>query len=177
MKKNFTIENSSNIENKVMAMPERKLWQLRWLLGIATVLFILGVYLPMFTIKTFIIFENSVSIISGTIKLFADGQFLLFLVVFGFSIVLPTMKIYVIFRLLASNAFNNQRQRRYLELIHKYGRWSMLDVMVVAILVVTVKLGAVASVQVHSGLFIFGLAVILIMYITNAIVKAIKSSF
>ena len=60
--------------------------------------------------------------------------------------------------------------KRYLHLMHEYGRWAMLDVMVVAVLIVTVKLGAIASVQVHYGLFVFGTAVVLIMLITKQVV-------
>jgi paraquat-inducible protein A len=47
----------------------------------------------------------------------------------------------------------------------------MLDVMVVAILIVTVKLGAIASIEVHSGVYIFGLAVLLIMFLTRQAVR------
>ena len=55
--------------------------------------------------------------------------------------------------------------------MHDYGRWAMLDVMVVAILIVTVKLGAIASIQIHVGLYIFGVAVLLIMFITHQVVS------
>ena len=34
-----------------------------------------------------------------------------------------------------------------------------------------VKLGAIASIEVHSGLYIFGISVLLIMYITRRIVN------
>jgi paraquat-inducible protein A len=54
--------------------------------------------------------------------------------------------------------------------MHEYGRWAMLDVMVVSLLIVTVKLGAIASIEVHSGLFVFGLSVLLIMFITRRVV-------
>jgi paraquat-inducible protein A len=51
--------------------------------------------------------------------------------------------------------------------MHEYGRWGMLDVFVVAVLLVTVKLGAIASVKVHPGLYYFGAAVLLMMIITH----------
>jgi len=50
----------------------------------------------------------------------------------------------------------------------------MLDVMVVAVLIVTVKLGALASIEIHPGLYIFGLAVLLIMYITQQVVSLLE---
>jgi paraquat-inducible protein A len=55
--------------------------------------------------------------------------------------------------------------------MHLYGKWSMLDVFVVAVLVVTVKLGAIANVEMHYGLYFFSAAVILTMIITARIVK------
>jgi paraquat-inducible protein A len=58
--------------------------------------------------------------------------------------------------------------------MHEYGRWAMLDVMVVAVLIMTVKLGAVASIHIHSGLYIFAAAVLLIMFLTQQVVKHIE---
>ena len=62
-----------------------------------------------------------------------------------------------------------------LNLMHDYGRWAMLDVMVVAMLIVTVKLGAIASIQIHPGLYVFGAAVLLIMLITQLTVSTLRT--
>lgn len=145
--------------------------QLRWGLLLATGFFATGIFLPMITISKFIVVNNSFSVVSGALELFSDGQLLLFLLVVGFSIVLPIMKITVLFKLLSLIEPNDPKTRRYLHLMHDYGRWAMLDVMVVAVLIVTVKLGAIASIEVHFGLFVFGAAVLLIMLITNRIVR------
>jgi paraquat-inducible protein A len=56
-------------------------------------------------------------------------------------------------------------------LMHDYGRWSMLDVFVVALLIVTVKLGPIADVQVHFGLFAFCSAMLVTSYVTSRIVN------
>ena len=53
---------------------------------------------------------------------------------------------------------------------------AMLDVMVMAVLIVTVKLGAIASIKVHFGLFVFGASVLLIMIITNKVVRLTSKS-
>ena len=60
---------------------------------------------------------------------------------------------------------------RYLHLMHNYGRWSMLDVFVVAILIVTVKLGAFADVEIEPGMYFFTSAVVLLMLITSLMVN------
>ncbi len=165
-------EEPSNID-QTLVIPEKKAKKLRWLLMLATFLFVLGIFLPMITISKFIIVKNSFSVISGVIELLRNGQILLFIIVAGFSIVLPIMKIKVLFKLLSQKAMDNPKIKRYLHLMHEYGRWAMLDVMVVAVLIVTVKLGAIASIKVHFGLFVFGAAVLLIMLITNKVVRQI----
>jgi paraquat-inducible protein A len=116
-----------------------------------------------------IVFENSFSVVSGIIELFRNGQYPLFIVVLGFSVILPLIKIAILYLLLSRRGSNNQQIGRYIDLMHEYGRWAMLDVMVVAVLVVTVKLGAVASIKVHAGLYVFGAAVLMIMYITHRV--------
>jgi paraquat-inducible protein A len=60
-------------------------------------------------------------------------------------------------------------------MMHDYGRWAMLDVMVVAMLIVTVKLGVIATIQIHAGLYVFGSAVLLIMFITQRVVHITAS--
>ncbi len=73
--------------------------------------------------------------------------------------------------MLVAKSLSDAKLKRYLHLMHEYGRWAMLDVMVVAILIVTVKLGAIASIKVHIGLYVFGAAVLLIMLVTHYSVK------
>jgi len=148
--------------------------QLRWLLVITSLLLIAGFVMPMMTITKFMMVSNSFSIVSGIWQLLQDGQFFIFLIVACFSIVMPLAKIVLLFNLLHPDTTHPNRRKKLLQLMHDYGRWAMLDVMVVAILIVTVKLGAIASIQVHSGLYVFGLAVLLIMFITHQVVNMLS---
>lgn len=130
----------------------------------------------MITLTKLVFFENAFSVVSGIMQLFRNGQYPLFVIVGLFSVLLPIMKMGVLYLILTHRSSNNPKIERYLSLMHEYGRWAMLDVMVVAVLSVTVKLGAVASIQVHAGLYVFGSAVLLIMYITHRIVKLTRHS-
>lgn len=144
---------------------------MRWLLILTTLLFLAGIFLPMLTITKLMFFDNSFSVVSGVMELLRNGRYPLFVVVLGFSVILPLMKIGVLYLLLSRERNDDPKIERLLKLMHEYGRWAMLDVMVVAVLIVTVKLGAVASIEVHTGLYVFGAAVLLIMYITDRVVK------
>jgi len=126
----------------------------------------------MLTITKLLMFSNSFSVLGGVFQLWQNGHYLLFLIVAGFSIVVPFLKIAVLMRLvLHREPHYSAGFLRLLHLMHEYGRWAMLDVMVVAVLIVTVKLGAIASIQLHSGLFFFGLAVLVLMLVTRRVVQ------
>ncbi|WP_299662135.1 paraquat-inducible protein A [uncultured Psychromonas sp.] len=144
---------------------------LRWLLMVATLFFLLGLFLPMIIISKFMVINNSISIISGLAELINEGQILIFMIVGIFSVILPIFKIGFLFLLLQSTITTTKQYKKLLYLMHEYGRWTMLDVMVVAMLIVTVKLGVIASIQVHAGLYFFGLAVLLLMFITSKVSK------
>jgi paraquat-inducible protein A len=155
----------------LISLPQGSARRLWWLLLLATLLLVVGVNFPILTISQFIVMETSFSVVSGIYQLLINGQILLFLLVALFSLVLPVLKILVLFRILSVRHGNPVVIGRYLRLMHEYGRWSMLDVLVVAVLIVAVKLGTIASIEIHFGLYVFAAAVLLIMYITNRVVS------
>ncbi|GGO75654.1 hypothetical protein GCM10011348_00960 [Marinobacterium nitratireducens] len=144
-------------------------WRLRALLAVAAGLLIAGFFAPMFTLEQFVFIHNRFSLLSGVWQLARDGEFALFLLIVCFSVLLPVLKLLVLLRLTGAAIRHDSRLPRYLRLMHSYGRWSMLDVFVVAVMVVAVKLRAVAEVQVHWGLYAFAAAVLLTLYITSRI--------
>ena len=155
----------------LISIPQETARRLWWLLLLATVLLAVGINFPMLTISQFIVMKTSFSVVSGIYQLLRNGQILLFLLVALFSLVLPVLKIVVLFRILSVKHGNPVVISRYLHLMHEYGRWSMLDVLVVAVLIVAVKLGTIASIEIHFGLYVFAAAVLLIMYVTNRVVN------
>ncbi|UCB55506.1 MAG: paraquat-inducible protein A [Thiotrichales bacterium] len=140
------------------------------LLLVTTVCLAVGLLAPVLTLEKFFIINNTFSIYSGLVQLLREGRIFLFIIILLFSVLLPVIKLVVLFRLLGSKAASSESLRRLLHLMHQYGKWSMLDVFVVALLVVAVKLGAVASVQTHYGLYAFGTAVLLTMAITARVI-------
>ena len=64
------------------------------------------------------------------------------------------------------------------ELAHRlavFGKWSMLDVMVVGLLVVIVKIRGMVAVNVHAGVYLFAVSVILTMLMTASIGKMLAT--
>jgi paraquat-inducible protein A len=152
-------------------LPETEVRWLLILLVLTCCLLIAGLIMPVMTITSLVFFSDSFSVLLGVYQLWQEGHVFLFLLVGIFSIILPFVKLAILLHILTTRQAALVSTKKLLHLMHDYGRWAMLDVMVVAVLIVTVKLGAIASVEVHSGLYMFGLAVLLIMFITHRVVR------
>ncbi|WP_432695498.1 paraquat-inducible protein A [Marinobacterium sp. YM272] len=144
---------------------------LRWLALFAGALLLAGMVTPLLTLTRLWLFDDRLSILGGIAQLWVQGQYLLFVLILAFSVLLPLAKLGVLIRLLTLSGRGSPATRRILRLMHEYGRWAMLDVMVVAMLIVTVKLGVIVSVQVHYGLYLFAAGVLLTMLVTRQTVN------
>ncbi len=145
--------------------------RLRYLIWSAALLLLVGLVAPIITLRKFVLVENTFSVLSGVIELLQNGQIFLFLLLTGFSVVLPILKLGVLYRLVSRNEAMQDRGRKLLHWMHLYGKWSMLDVFVVAVLVVAVKMGAIVDVEMRYGLYAFAASVMLTMFITARVVS------
>ena len=131
----------------------------------------MALYLPANTLPimyTSSLFGSSEdTIISGVLFLWDSGSWYLALIVFMASIVVPLAKIIALAALLASVQLGWQSRRaeraRLYRLIESIGRWSMLDIFVVALLVALVQLTALAAVRAGPAAPAFGAVVVLTM--------------
>jgi paraquat-inducible protein A len=147
--------------------------QVRWLqllIALASALLAVGLVAPIITLEKFVLIENTFSVVSGVWQLIQEGRWFLFVIISVFSILLPVLKLTVLHRLLGRHCHNAERLHTYLHWMHLYGKWSMLDVFIVAVLVVAVKLGAIAQVEMRYGLYAFATSVLLTMFITARVV-------
>ena len=135
------------------------------------ILFLTGIFAPVLTFQKFFIFSSKVSIITGLFQLLSEGYPILFILIFGFSIVLPLFKLLLLFGIVYGLIPNPGRHMKILHWVAQYGKWSMLDVFVAALLIVTVRLGAMADVKVHFGLYAFAASVILSILATSRVLK------
>jgi paraquat-inducible protein A len=139
------------------------------LLVLSTILLLIGIFAPMMTLSKFVWIESRFSLFAGTLQLYTDGQYLLFIILLVFSILLPVAKLILLFRFWHSESSNSQQLEHFMNWLSHYGKWSMLDVFVVALLLVIVKLGVLATVEVHYGIYMYAVAGLLIMLCTTII--------
>jgi len=136
------------------------------LLIAASILYIPANMLPIMTVST--LGQGSPdTIMSGVITLLKHGMVPIAAMVFIASILVPTFKLVGIGLLLYSVQRRQPLSARQRILMYRFiefiGRWSMLDIFVIAILVAVVNFGRIASVEANLGAVAFATVVILTM--------------
>jgi paraquat-inducible protein A len=150
---------------------QRRLLQL--MSAISLLLLLTGMVTPLMTLTRLWVFDEQMSIFSGVAALWEQQQFGLAALIAIFSIALPLAKLMLLFYLLETRK-RGPGLARLLGWVHSYGRWAMLDVMVVAMLIVTVKLGVIVRIDVHYGLYLFAAGVLLTMFLTSMTVHYLE---
>jgi paraquat-inducible protein A len=138
-----------------------------WALVIAACIFYIPAnVLPMTTVMS-LGQAQSDTIMSGVIYFIQSGSWPIALVIFIASIFVPLVKLFILGYLLISVQFRSHyrpkdRTRLYL-ITEAVGRWSMLDIFVVTILVALVNLGALATIQAGPAALHFAAVVVITM--------------
>lgn len=100
----------------------------------------------------------------GCQRLFQDGDYIVAVIVFCASILIPLLKLIGLFFLVASTKARMSRWHKLRMWVYRVidviGRWAMLDVFVLAVLVSLVKLQRLATIIPGQGLFAFALVVV-----------------
>lgn len=111
---------------------------------------------------------QSDTILSGAIYLLMHGMWPLALIIFVASVFVPLMKIAILAFLLVSvqrrSAWRPAERTRLYRLTEAIGRWSMVDIYVVTILVALVRLGNLATIEAGLGAVFFGAVVVLTIF-------------
>ena len=135
-----------------------------WLLGVAA--YVPANVWPM--LETRMLFKQSDdTIIAGAIKLMQHGSVVVALVILLASVVIPVAKFaaiaYLALSMRQSGRSSPKWRHRIFEIVEFIGRWSMIDVFVVAILSSLVQFSLIASVKPGPAALAFALSVIFTM--------------
>jgi len=140
-----------------------------WLAGLMA--YIPANLYPMLTTRTLFI-EQSDTIVGGAVELAHHGSYGIALIILIASVVIPVAKFGAIAYLAVSLRLNapSDPHRRHLlyEVVEYIGRWSMIDVFVVAILSALVQLSSVATIEPGPAALTFALSVVFTMLSAQA---------
>ncbi len=131
-----------------------------WALAAVGVLLAAGLSLPVLRVDKFFIFSDRFSIIDSLIALVGSEEYFLFAVIFAFTVVFPVTKLFYAAWLWAAIDVDDPRFARTLGTIDTLGKWSMLDVLLLAIAVASIKMSVVGDAHANPGLYLFSGAII-----------------
>jgi paraquat-inducible protein A len=143
-----------------------------WALVLAAlVLYVPANVLPVMYITYFGKIQSN-TILGGVYRFMISGSWLIALIIFIASIVVPALKLVVLSFLLItlnSRSAHHLEERTHLyRIIEVIGRWSMVDIFAVTIMVALLQLGKLASVQAGPGAFFFAAVVVITMAATRS---------
>ncbi|MEC4681928.1 MAG: paraquat-inducible protein A [Nitrospirota bacterium] len=139
-----------------------------WALLIAAyILYVPANLLPVMTVISFGKGEAD-TILSGVEALIHAGMWPIALLVFFASIIVPVTKLLSLTYLLLSVHYKSQWRPRERTVLYRIteviGRWSMIDIFMISILIALVKLEAVATIEPGMGAISFAAVVIITMF-------------
>lgn len=126
----------------------------------ALILYPFGVGMPMLTISR-LGHSSATSVLGGVEALFGGGHVVIGVVVLLCSVVFPLGKLLSMLLLLGGRRLNRHHRAFTYRLVEFTGRWGMLDVLLVALMVAVVKLGDFVEVKVGPAALAFASCVVL----------------
>ena len=130
------------------------------LVSSGVVCYVLSLFSPLLSISEFYIFSETLTIYSVMQSLYWGGEWLLFLAIFIFALLLPSAK-YTLLLLYGIYLNSYKPSNKIITVLEAVSKWAMLDVFIVAILIAGIKLKALSSAQTHYGLYLFVVSVLI----------------
>lgn len=117
--------------------------------------------------------DTSDTIFSGIITLADSGSYVVAFIIFFASICIPVAKFVIIIGLALSLRFRWELSLHTRHMLHRItelvGRWSMIDVFVVAVLAALIQLGAILTIIPGVGINAFALSVVFTMLAASSL--------
>ncbi len=126
----------------------------------ASISLALGITLPSIKLTKFFFFSTEYSLITTVLSLINRNQIFLGCLVLIFSILLPVFKILYLIILTTMTPDALERQYGRLRTLEWLGKWSMHDVLVLALMIFFIKSQGIYDATSLSGVYFFTLAVV-----------------
>jgi paraquat-inducible protein A len=136
----------------------------------AAVCLVLGLTLPIMRLTRFYIWTDVHSMVSIVQELYGSGEIFLASIISLFSVIFPFFKLLYLLALYSVRQVHPGSAGQMLNRIAWLGKWSMLDVLVLALVIFYAKATNLADATSMPGIYLFTVAVILTM-IANSMIE------
>jgi len=134
---------------------------------VVLVMHLTSLFIPAIQVERLLFFTDIVTIWGAIVELFRRGEIVIGLVLFLFTAAFPALKLAAVIHLFASPSIGDPRLHQRLRRLEWLGKWSMLDVFVAALLVVSLTATGLADARFLPGMYLFAVAVILTLLLSS----------
>ncbi len=161
------------VHSNALALSRRWWWLGPGMLA-ALVLLVVAWFLPTMTVeKVPWIWSTKFSIWRVVEGLWGDRKYFICAVIVLFSMVFPVAKLGIGLWLWARVDVLAGGGRRAVAFVGTLGKWSMVDVFVVALLVAEIQVSIITNVAIHSGIYVFSGAVLASILLLHFLERAL----
>jgi paraquat-inducible protein A len=132
-----------------------------------------GITLPIMRVTRLIVFSRPISILDGVQILISDRDWVTAAIIVAVSIVLPMAKIGALLVCWVRLQRNASVPARLIWAVDHLGRWAMLDVLVVALVIVLLKTGSFTDATMAPAIYPFIAAIFLTAYGSRAVIRRV----
>lgn len=130
----------------------------------ASICLYLGVTTPVMKLSKLYVWTDEHSIVSIVMALMEKDEFFLSWILIAFSIIFPAMKLLYLTAAAIIPEFDIDAKSALFKRMEWLGKWSMLDVLVLALTIFYVKSSGIADASSLPGIYYFTAAVVLTMF-------------
>lgn len=128
------------------------------LITFASFCFALGITLPLLQLQRLFFLTDTPSLLTIVGGLFASSDYLLAILVGGVSIVFPSAKLLALSAMLSAKDLDQRTAHKASTWLGLLSKWSMLDVLLVALTVFAAKTSGLAAAISQPGLWFFAIS-------------------
>lgn len=130
-----------------------------YLFAISAILLMAGVVVPIVQVSNLLIFSDRISIVGSIASLWRSNEYFIATIIVIFSILLPVMKIVLADYVWRGCSFLRAEQGRSIGILELVGRWSMLDVLIIALIIVSLKSSMFGDARSELGIYFFSASI------------------
>ena len=134
-----------------------------------------GYLLPFMEIKKLVFLRDDYTLLQSIQAMWTEHQYVLAVIILVFSIVFPIAKLVALAFLWVVPGSDEQRAQ-WLHWLGIMGKWSMLDVFVVALIIVMTRSASMLEATPQIGVYLFAAAVVLSMVVTILVERIARES-
>jgi paraquat-inducible protein A len=135
-----------------------------FLIILATVFFALGIMLPAIRFTTVLVWTNQHSVATIIWALYTNEEYFLCFVIMMFSIVFPFLKLFYLLTLVTSPDLPPEFRAKSISAMEWLGRYSMTDVMVLALMIFYINASGYTEASVLPGIYFFAASALMTMF-------------